>query len=179
MQLIQDDQFGKPKVATQSEKALGDKLQASTRDQFASYQQSGPKTFLKFKVGVAFFAPTYGFMMGREYLRRRREERYVKKGLEILQAQKAEYFNITNTENDTDVEDELKNLKSNNSTDTDDDDDDDDDNDDDSPPAATRRPPRKPLGDPPKNSGGGGGNSNGKPPSAADIDKLNKLLGKS
>jgi hypothetical protein len=123
-------------------------------------------------------------MIGREYVRRRREERYVKKGLEILEAQKAEYFNITNTKNDVDVEDELKDLKNKNNTQTEDDDDDDDD-DTDVPPTTTRRSPRKPLGDPPKNSGGSGntgsGNSNAgsSKPSAADIEKLNKLLGKS
>jgi hypothetical protein len=181
--LFNDDEFGQSKTASQEDKAVGDRLRASTSDQFAAYH-SKKSVGLTIKVAVAFFGPTYGFMFGREYVRRRREEAYVKKGLEILEAQKAEYFNITGTSNDIDVQDELKDLKNKNATNTDSDEDDDDDDDDDDdepePPPTSRRTPRKPLGDPPKNSGGNGSSNNGNDkPSAEDIDKLNKLLGKS
>jgi hypothetical protein len=179
--LVNDDAFGLSKAARQEDKAVGDRLRASTSDQFAAYHQK--KTVgLTLKVGLAFFGPTYGFMIGREYVRRRREEAYVKKGLEILEAQKAEYFNITGTSNDADVGDALKGLKNKNATNTDDEEDDDEDDDDDEPepPSSARRTPRKPSGDPPKSGGDGGTDSAGNAkPSAADIDKLNKLLGKS
>jgi hypothetical protein len=180
----EDDFSFSSKTARQEDKVVGERLRASTSDQFAAYHQK--KTVgLTAKVGLAFFGPTYGFMMGREYVRRRREEAYVKKGLEILEAQKAEYFNITGTSNDADVEDALKGLKNKNATNTDDEEDDDDDDEDDDepePPSSTRRTPRKPLGDPPKSGGdndGSTGKSDNDKPSAADIDKLNKLLGKS
>jgi hypothetical protein len=181
--LVSDDDFASSsKAARQEDKAIGERLRASTSEQFAAYHQK--KTVgLTLKVGLAFFGPTYGFMIGREYVRRRREEAYVKKGLEILEAQKAEYFNITGTSNDADVEDALKGLKSKNTTTSTNDEDDDEDDEDPEPPSSARRAPRKPLGDPPKSGDDSGGGSVGKSendkPSAADIDKLNKLLGKS
>ena len=180
--------------ASQADKALAERLQSSTSDKFAARYQTKSKA-TTFKVGLAFFGPTYGFMIVREYVRRRREETYVKKGLEILKAQKAEYFNVTETTPDSDVEDALKNLKNKNSTKADDDDDDDDDDydddddndeddDDDEPEPPRRRPPRKPLGNGPKGDGGAGSGSKsddpgyGKP-SDEDIDRLKRLYGNS
>ena len=59
-----------------------------------------------------------------------------------MEAQKAEFFNVTATKNDEDITDELKGLKKN-STGTkndedDDNDDDDDDDDDDLPPKKSK-----------------------------------------
>jgi hypothetical protein len=178
-------------TARVADKVAAERLQSSTKQTFAAYHK-GKSRGLTIKIGLGFFVPTYGFMIVREYVRRRREEIYVQKGLEILEAQKAEYFNVTGTKtDDSDVQDALKNLK-NNTKDDDEEDDDDDDDDDDEPEPTARRPPRKPLGDPPKGGGGddggggtksgggpSGGSGNDDTPSAADIDKLNKLLGKS
>ena len=122
-----ENDFSTP--ASQADKARADKLQSATSDKFAAYHK-GKSRSTTIKVGVAFFLPTYGFMIVREYVRRRREERYVQKGLEILKAQKAEYFNVTETKSDSDIEDALKDLKKKNATGTDEDDDEDDDDDD-------------------------------------------------
>jgi hypothetical protein len=168
--------------ASQSDKIRSEKIQAKTVDKFAA-QYRGKSKSLSIKVGVAFFVPTYGVLIVREYIRRRREEAYVKKGLEILEAQKAEYFNITETTPDSDVQDALKGLKKN-ATKTDDDDDDDDDeddddnDDDDEPEPPSRRPPRKPKGDGGGGQGGGSDRDNGKP-SDKDIDKLKNIFNKS
>jgi len=187
-----ENDFSTP--ASQADKARADQIQSATSDKFAAYHK-GKSRSTTIKVGVAFFLPTYGFMIVREYVRRRREERYVQKGLEILKAQKAEYFNVTETKSDSDIEDALKDLKKKNATGTDEDDeddedddddsdDDDDDDDDDDEPEPPRRPPRKPLGDPPKGdgsggaAGGGGGAGDGKP-SEEDLEKLKRLYGKS
>ena len=177
---LEEDESG---AASQADQATAEKLQARTTKEFAAYQQGKSKS-LTIKVGLCFFVPTYGFMIVREYVRRRREETYVQKGLEILEAQKAEYFNVTAKSDDSDVEDELKGLK-NNSTSTDDDDtdedkddDDDDSEDDDEPPKPSRR-----SGKPKRPSGDGGGDEGGDPgygkPSDEDLDRLNKMFGKS
>jgi len=176
-------------VASQSDVKIAERMKQATTNSFASAgDPSARSDTVKFKVGVAFFLPTGGFMVGREYVRRRREERYVEKGLEILAAQKAEYFNVTDTKAaDSDVQDALKGLKKN-ETNTDDDDDDDDDydgddedDDDDEPPPSRpslSRGPKKPLGDGDGSSGGtGGGNSSGDEP--PDLDMLNKMFNKS
>jgi len=186
--------------ASQSDKALAERLQSSTNENFAAYHK-GKSRSLTVKVGVAFFVPTYGFMIVREYVRRRREETYVQKGLEILKAQKAEYFNVTETTADSDVEDALKDLKNKNATSTDEDDDDDDDeddeddeddddddddtsddddDDDDEPEPPRRRSPRKPLGGGPKGGAGGGSDDPGYgKPSDEDVDRLKRLYGNS
>ena len=140
---------------------------------------------LTLKVSVGLFIPTWGAMGVREFVRRRKEEQYVKKGLEILEAQKAEYFNITETTPDSDIEDELKDLKDsdddeNEDADQDDDDDDDDDDDeeeddDDEPP--TRRSPKRPSGGP--TSGGGGDDGDGGRPSEDDLKRLGDIFNKS
>jgi hypothetical protein len=160
----------------------------STRQSFAAYQQGKSRT-LKVKVALCFFVPTYGFMFGREYVRRGRERAYVKKGLEILEVQKAEYFNITSTTNDSDVQDALKGLKKN-ETKTDDDDEDEDDDEDDEddddeeeedkgPRPSRGKPPRRPRGDGDGGSSGDGSDSGDGKPSAEDLDKLNKMFGRS
>lgn len=87
------------------------------------------------------------WLQTREFLRGRREQRYVEKGLEILQAQKAEYFNITTTSDDSDIQDELKDLKNKkdeNGQDEDDDDEDDHDEEEDDDDRPSR--PKKPRG---------------------------------
>lgn len=171
---------------TQAEKIAAGKLQ--TKRQFAAYHQT-KTTGLTLKIGLAFFVPTYGSLIAREWYRRRREEAYVKKGLEIMEAQKAEYFNITSDTQDSDVSDELKKLKKTNETKSEDDDEDDDDDDEEEDqPLRRRRDPRKPSGDgggSPSSSGGGGdGNDDKKDPgygkpSDEDLDRLNKIFGKS
>jgi hypothetical protein len=161
----------------------------ATKRQFATYQSPNQHKGLTLKVGVAFFLPTYGTLIVREWYRRRREEAYVQKGLEILEAQKAEYFNITSSTQDSDVSDELKKLKNNETNAEDDDEDDDDDDEEDEPPRRRKDTPRKPSGDggSPSSSGGGGGGGStddkkdpgyGKP-SDEDLDRLNKIFGKS
>jgi len=96
-------------------------MQSSKKTQFAAYQtEKNPVLYTK--VGVGLFIPTFGAMFIREMVRQRKEEAYVKKGLEILEAQKAEYFNVTSTSEDSDLEDELKDLKSKDEEKDDDDD---------------------------------------------------------
>ncbi len=168
--------------------------------QFAARDQ-GKSPVLYAKVAAGLFVPTFGGMFLREYIRRQREEEYVKKGLAILAAQKAEYFNLTSSEGD----DEGLNKKNGTNSDQDDDkndddedDDDDDDDDDDggeddtSPSSSTRGRPKRPRGggggdgSDDKNKGGngnqGGSGSNdygyGRP-SDEDLDKLNQLFRKS
>jgi hypothetical protein len=177
-------------AGSQRDKVAAARLAASTKSTFAA-RHRGKSTALTAKVSAALFVPTFGGMFIREFLRRGREEEYVRKGLEILEAQKAEYFNVTATSSDSDVQDALKGLKNKNQTKagSDDDDDDDDDDEDDKPQPKMRRSPRTP---PPKGDGGGGAGSGpqsgagGKSddpgygrPSDEDIDKLNRLLGRS
>ena len=184
---LEDEVVGSssPRAASQADQTAAKRLQS--RSNFAAYHQGKTKA-LTIKVGIAFFVPTYGALIVREYFRRRREEAYVQKGLEILEAQKAEYFNITNTSADSDVEDALKNLKKN-ETKTDDDDDDDDDEDDDDEedddddeeddrPRGRRGGPRRPLGDGGGDSGGSSGDGSGRP-SDEDLDKLNQMFKRS
>jgi hypothetical protein len=94
----------------------------------ASHSQPTTKMYVTCTFGILVVPVTW--LQTREFLRGRREQAYVEKGLKILQAQKAEYFNVTSTSEDSDIEDELKDLK-NKDDDNDDDDDDDDDSDDD------------------------------------------------
>lgn len=182
-------------TARQTDQDIAERLQSQTTRQFAA-KHRGKSQALYVKVGIAFFVPTYGTLIVREYVRRRREEAYVQKGLEILEAQKAEYFNVTNTTPDSDVEDELKGLKKN-ETKTDDDDDDDgddedddndgddnDDDDDNEPPPPRGGKPRRPRGDGPKTGGGAGSGADSKDPgygkpSDEDLDKLNRMFGRS
>jgi hypothetical protein len=196
-------------VATETDKAYAKKLQASRNGQFASYH-TGKSKALTAKVSAAIFIPTFGGQIVREYVRRRREEAYVKKGLEVMEAQKAEYFNVTSKTADADVQDELKKIKSgedesDDENDSDDEDDsDDDDDDDDEPPPPPRRPSRggpKDSGPRDGGSGGGGSSSSGSggtssktgsgkkdrgkedlgygKPSEEDLDRLNKMFGRS
>lgn len=92
----------------------------------ASKPVSLTKMYVTSAVSVLILPVTW--LQTREILRSRRERNYVKKGLAIMQAQKAEYFNVTSTVDDSDIEDELKGMK--NETNPEDDDDDDDDDDD-------------------------------------------------
>ncbi|GKY97904.1 hypothetical protein MPSEU_000748400 [Mayamaea pseudoterrestris] len=153
----------------------------NTRTQFAGIDNTPneqAQRVLTAKIATALFIPTFGFLWTREFFRRRREEKYVKKGLEIMEAQRAEYFNVTSTANDADLEDELKGLK--NETKTDDDDDDDDEDEPPPPPRGGR--PKRPS---PRGPSGGEGGRGGAPDagynkaSSADIDKLKNLFNKS
>lgn len=168
--------------ASQAEQTFAQNLQATQTAQFSSYQkEKTPMLFIK--VGAGLFVPTFGTMFVREHFRQVKEEAYVQKGLEIMEAQKAEYFNVTNTSADADVEDELKGLK-NNSTDNDSDDDTDDDGDsEDDDEDDYRRRPRRPRGggdDGDSGSGGGAGFDAGDG-EASDEDKkrLKDLFDKS
>mmetsp|Transcript_13837 Transcript_13837/g.19357 ORF Transcript_13837/g.19357 Transcript_13837/m.19357 type:complete len:423 (-) Transcript_13837:2232-3500(-) len=88
---------------------------------------------LNTKVGIAVGVPFFGWAAVRETIRWTREQRTVEKGIKIIEAQRAEYFNVTDSGNstDTEIEDELKDLKGEDDDDDDDDGNDDDDNDDD------------------------------------------------
>ena len=172
-------------TASQADQMAAQRLQSKSN--FAAYHQGKSKA-LTFKVGVAFFVPTYGALIVREYVRRRREEAYVQKGLEILEAQKAEYFNVTETAADSDVQDALKNLKKNETDSDEDDDEDDEDDDDDSddndkedkPPRGRKGGPRRPPGGggDDGDSSGGAGDGSGRP-SDEDLDKLNQMFKRS
>lgn len=177
------------------------------RSDFATIKRPESASVTKLKVSLAVFVPTFGGTVVREFLRRKREAVYVKKGLEIQRAQYAEYFNVTSTNStvaNSDLEDALKGLKKNgNETDTakgksensskdgddddDDDDEDDDDEDDDSDEddddkpeprsKSPKRPPRRPQG-----GGDQGGNSDGGDrgrPSDEDLNKWNEIFKKS
>jgi hypothetical protein len=152
-------------TSSSSNQALGELVQSRSKSSFTGVVNRSPakSTALRAKLSVGLFIPTLGAMFLREFVRRGKEEKYVKKGLEILKAQKAEYFNVTATDDgdgksDSEIQDELNELKDDDDEDDDDDDEDDDDDDDDDddepePPKSRRTPPKKP-------SGGGSGNSN-------------------
>lgn len=181
-------------LATRAEKKSAERLKASTRSQFTGIDPSRTKSrALYLKVSVGLFIPTWGAMGAREFVRRRKEEAYVKKGLEILAAQKAEYFNVTETTPDSDIEDELKDLKDDEDDDDDDDeeDDDDDDSDDDDddddepdtppPSSSSRKGPKRPSGGGGNKdgSGGSGGDPGYGKPSDDDLKRLGDLFNKS
>jgi hypothetical protein len=164
--------------ASQADQTAAAQLQGMQRSQFAA-KIKGRSSFQTIKVGVGLFIPTFGAMCVREYVRQGREEAYVKKGLEVLKAQRAEYFNITESTSDVELEDELKGLKKNETAIYDDEEDDDDD--DDEEPEPPSRQTRKPLGPRPDAGGAGGGagaSGNGRP-SEEDINRLKRLLNKS
>lgn len=166
-----DDAPKQPNSVTKADIARAQAMQSNTAQmQFMAYKKKDP--YLKLKVGAAIFIPTFGGQSLREFYRRRKEETYVQKGLEIMRAQEKEYFNITNTTADSDVVDELKKLKDKDKDDDDSDDDDEDsdddqdndvddsDDDDDDEPDRSRRP-KKPRGGGPKNDGGGSSGTGG------------------
>jgi hypothetical protein len=157
--LDEEDDYSSRRVATQADLARSKSVQASQTSHFASYRKE-KSTMMYVKVSAGVFLPTFGTMFVREHFRQRREEAYVQKGLEILEAQKAEYFNVTAKAQDSDLEDALKGIK-NNTTDTDDDDDDDDDDSDDDDDADTDEDPGKRRKGPKPPRGGGDGGSMG------------------
>ena len=197
---LEDDDSSKKATTstkvTEAEIARARAMQTNTaQQQYMAYKKKDP--YLKLKVGAAVFIPSFGGQSFRELYRRRKEERYVQKGLEIMRAQEAEYFNITNTTADSDVEDELKKLKDDEDDDDDDDDDsddedyddeddsDDDDDDEDEDDDRRRKPKRPtrgggPRGDGGDSSGSGGDNDPGHgKPSDEDTERLNNLFNKS
>jgi hypothetical protein len=175
-----DNAFNTRRAASRADEAKAKRMQASSTvsQQFAGYHK--PKTTMLYvKVGTGLFIPTFGVMFAREHVKQAKEEAYVKKGLAILRAQEAEYFNITSSTTDSEVEDELKGLK-NNSTDDDEDDDDVDDE-----PDNKRKGPKRPRGggdDGGSGSGDGGGSGPGKGDGEftdEDRNRLNSLFDKS
>jgi hypothetical protein len=137
------------------------------------------------KIASIFFAPTFGFLLVREFFRRRREEKYVTRGLEIMKVQRAEYFNETKASTDVTADDALKGGKNETKTDDDDDEEDDEDEEEDLPP---RGRPKRPLprdGGPSGSSGGAGSDGKGgsdlgyNKASSSDIDKLKNLYKRS
>lgn len=113
----------------------------------------------------------------------RKEAKKVKKGLEIFESQRAEFFNITGkADSDEDLADELADKRGN-TTATDDDDDDDDEYDGDVPPE-----PKKPSGGsppPPPPPPAGGSPTPPTPPSSDsakasddDIERMKRLFDK-
>lgn len=179
------------KAATKADQQRATSMQASQSSQFSGFQKK-KSTMMYVKVGTGLFIPTFGTMFAREHFRSRREEAYVQKGLEILEAQKAEYFNVTSTSEDSDLEDELKGIK-NNSTDGDADDedndgeDDDDGNGDDDETGDDDRPrrgPHRPTGPSGNPNGGNDSGGSGFDPgygkaSDEDRDRLKNLFDKS
>ena len=113
---------------------------SSTSSAYAAVSK-GPSKGMYVKSAAIILTIPAVWLTTREYLRRRGEEEYVIKSMAILEAQKAEFFNVTASKNDEDINDELKDLKKN-STDTknDDDDNDDDDDDDDDDDESPKRP---------------------------------------
>jgi hypothetical protein len=188
-----DNAFNARRSVSRADEANAKRMQArTTTQQFAGYDK--PKTTMLYvKVGTGLFIPTFGVMFAREHVKQIKEEAYVKKGLAILKAQEAEYFNITSSTTDSELEDELKGLK-NNSTDEDDEDDedeDDEDDDDDDEPENRRRGPKRPRGggdgdDDDGGTGSGSGSGGGSDPGTSDgkftdedRNRLNSLFDKS
>lgn len=167
--------------ASRSQRAASEQLQSSSRSQFSGIDTSKTKTRgMYVKVSVGLFIPTWGAMGVREFVRRRKEEVYVQKGLQILEAQKAEYFNVTETTPDSDIEDELKDLKDDEDEDDEDDDDDDDDEEDGPDFRSRSKGPKKPSGG--DGSGGSSGDGEGPgygKPSDDDLKRLGDLFNKS
>lgn len=178
---------------TKAEVANAAKFQERTAKDFTGIDSSKSKSkALYLKVSVGLFIPTWGAMGVREFVRRRKEETYVKKGLEILEAQKAELFGVNETTADSDIADELKELKAaeeddakdndeegldSDDEDGDEDGDEDDDDDDDGPRRPSKGGPKKPSGD----GGGEGGSTddNGGRPSEDDLKKLGDIFKRS
>jgi hypothetical protein len=152
----------------------------SSRGGFAMSSQTKPTTKMYATAAFSIMVVPVTWLQTREFLRGRREQRYVEKGLEILQAQKAEYFNITTTSDDSDIQDELKDLKNKDDDDEDDEDDDDEDDDDEDDEDEDDRPrrPKKPRGGGDDDDDDDGDDDSG-PPSDEDADRLNKMFGKS
>lgn len=190
---LEDEYVLPPSLSAASNPFAAKVAGKKTKSQFATgaMMDSNAKKALSVKVGLFLFVPTMGGMWTREYLRRGREELYVKKGLAILEAQRAEYFNVTGAvAADADVEDEIKKLKKNATKTDDDEDDDDDENDDDEDENedTTDRRRSSPGNRPKRPSGNDGGGSSSSGPSSDlgygkasddDIDKLKNLFGKS
>ena len=171
-------------------------ISKGTKQTFTGISSDSSKTkpmALYAKVSLACFVPTFGLFGVRDFIRTRTEEKNVKKAIEIVDAQRAEYFgvdkdgnNITATEeSDGDIEDELKDLKDGEDDDDEDDDDDDEDDEDDDedeedePPRRRRSLPKPPKG--PSGSGGfeGFDDDDDDGPSDEDIARLGDIFNKS
>lgn len=174
-----------------SETDVSNQISKGTKQSFTGISSDNSKTkpfSLYTKVSLACFVPTFGLFGVRDFVRNKREEANVKKAIEIVDAQRAEYFgidkdgnNITATEEDSDIEDELKELKDGEDDDDDDEDDDDDDIDDE-PPRRRRSLPKPPNGPQGDGSGGGGFDDfddDDDGPSDEDIARLGDIFNKS
>jgi hypothetical protein len=166
---------------SKSDSAKSADFQAATKAQFSGMgpRSTSQSKLLTLKVSVGLFIPTWGAMGVREYVRRGKEKFYVQKGLEILEIQKAEYFNATEVTDDDDDDDDDEDDDDDDDDDDSDDDDDDDDDDEDDKPSSQRRPKR------PSGSGGdNGGNSDGAGDGSGrasedDLKRLGDLFDKS
>ncbi len=169
-----------------SETDVSNQVSKGTKQAFTGISSDTSKTkpfSLYAKVSLACFIPTFGLFGVRDFVRNKKEEENVKKAIEIVDAQRAEYFgidkdgnNITATEEDSDIEDELKELKDGES---DDDDDDNDDDIDEEPPRRRRSLPKPPKG--PQGDGGGFDDfdDDDDGPSDEDIARLGDIFNKS
>jgi len=186
---------GRTSVA-QSDANKANAFQAGTKSQFSGVMKKSKadKKRQTLKVSLGTFVPTFGAMFLREFIRRRKEETYVQKGLKILEAQKAEYFNVTETTADSEIEDddddeddddedddEEDEDDENDDEDDDDDDEDDDDDDVDDDESPSQRPSTKrPTGGGGNGSGSSGdeGDGSGRP-SEDDLKRLGDIFDKS
>jgi len=163
-------------------------ISMSTKSVFSGISEDTTKTkpsSLYLKVSLSMGVPTFGFFGVRDYVRNRKEEENVKRAIEIVDEQRAEYFgidkdgkNITATDEDdeTDDDDELD--------DGDEDDDIDEDDEDDEPPRRRRPPlpktPKGPQGDGSGGAGGPGSDDSGYDrPSDDDIERMQNLFNNS
>jgi hypothetical protein len=180
-----------------SDTDVSNEISKATKSVFSGISSDAKSTkpsSLYVKISLACFVPTFGLFGVRDFVRNRKEEQNVKKAIEIVDAQRAEYFgidkdgkNITDTEedSDSDIEDELKDLKDGEGDDDDDDgdDDDDDDDDDDEPKRPRRSLPKLPKGPQGDGSGGAGGgfddDEDDDGPSDEDIQRLGDIFDKS
>lgn len=166
-------------------------ISKGTKTTFSGISSDTSKTkpfSLYAKISLACFLPTFGVFGVRDFVRNRQEEKNVQKAIEIVDAQRAEYFgidkdgkNITDTEDsDSDIEDELKELKDG-EEDDDDDEDDDEDDEDDAPPRRRRSLPKPPKGPQGDGSGGFDGfdDDDDDGPSDEDIQRLGDIFNKS
>ena len=184
----EESEYGQAVIAAgaplkQSENNAAQALKARTKSEFTGIDTSKTKTKMMYvKVSIGFFVPTYGSLVVREWYRRRKEEVYVKKGLEVLEAQKKEFFGDDEEKDEEDGDGEGDDDDSDDDDDDDDDDEEDDDEDDDDeedePPKKPRKP-RPPLPDLGGGGSSGGGDSGNGRASDDDVKRLGDLFNKS
>lgn len=161
-----EDAFFDDEARAQLEAAKATPKTATTSDIYIKSTQITTATYVK-AVALFITAPVLLFG-GIETYKRRSESAYVKKALKIQAMKREEYLNKTASE--------ASQLKGNETaTDDDGDDDDNGDDDDDADDSDLGKPSPKA---PKKPKGGDDGGGDDAPPSADDIDRLNRLMGK-